>query len=191
MTIERILIENYGFKNFTFPNGSYEFLNKEEGKLGFLKYILKYSKESKEIEDLDKFIRFTFVRNPYDRACSGIRYLSENSVEDFSTNFFDFYERCIKNPFYYIHFFLSQSDCLKDLDDKIEIDYIGRFENFNQDLQYIIFEVFKFERKDLSKYHIHKTDPSLISFDKGIVNEIVENYLNDDFINFDYSTNKI
>ena len=73
-SIEKILIENYDFKNFTFNNGPYEFLNLEEGKKGFFKYILKYSDESKKY-DLISWKKFTFVRNPISRAISGIKYL--------------------------------------------------------------------------------------------------------------------
>lgn len=185
MSIERILIENYGFKNFTFENGPYEFLNKEEGKLGFFKYILKYSEESK-IYNLLEFTKFTFVRNPYKRAYSGIRFLSENSVLNFPDNLGDFYDKCLNVPFFYVHFNLTQSDTLKDSNDEIKMDYIGKYENFNEDIERILFDTFGFERLDLSKYHIHKTDPTLIDFEEDLVNEIVNILHKDDFERFGY-----
>lgn len=185
MSIERILIENYGFKNFTFKNGPYEFLNMNEGKLGFFKYILKNSEESK-IYNLMEFTKFTFVRNPYKRAFSGIRFLSETSILDFPENLHDFYQKSLEIPFFYTHFNLTQCDVLKDNNDEIKMDYIGKFENFNEDLNHILFDIFQFERKDFSKYHIHKTDPTLIDFDDELVKEIVNSLHKEDFERFGY-----
>lgn len=189
MTIERILIDLYGFKNFTFPGGPYEFLNKKEGQEGFLRYILKHSEEAKRILDLDKFERFTFIREPFSRACSGIRYLSEqrsNKGFDFCSNLMDFYKSCISNPFYYIHFIMKQSTVLEDLNGEINMKYIGKFENFASDLEDILFVKLGFERKDLSKYHIHKTDPSLIDYDKDIVRELSNLLHKEDYDRFEY-----
>lgn len=189
MTIEIILIEKFGFKNFTFPNGPYEFLNNNEGKEGFLKYILKHSEESKKIPDLDKFERFTFVRNPYDRAYSGIRYLSEKCTEDnnkFSDTILDFYEKTLKRPFYFMHFNMTQCQVLRDLDNKINMKYIGRFENFIPDLEDILFNKLGFNRINISSYHIHKTDPSLLDYDINVVKEIVNHLHKEDFEYFSY-----
>lgn len=189
MTLERILIENYGFKNFTFPGGPYEFLGKKEGQEGFLRYILNHSEESKRISDLDQYLRFTFVRNPFSRACSGIRYLSENSTNrgfDFCETLLDFYNLTLKNPFYFIHFNMTQSKTLEDLNGEIKMSHIGRFENFNEDLEDILFNKLGLERKDISKYHIHKTDPSLIDYDKDIVRELSNELHREDYERFGY-----
>lgn len=186
MTIEKILIDNFGFKNFTFDNGAYEFLNKEEGRNGFFKYILKYSKEAKDY-NLLSWRKFTFVRNPHSRCYSAIRYLSENYFKDkFPTNLMEFYEYCNNDNFFYIHFIMSQSTCLKDREDNIIIDYIGKFENFQEDLEHILFDCFGFERKDISGYHIHKTNPDMIEFDKELINKISNIIHSEDFENFNY-----
>lgn len=184
MTIERILIDNYGFKNFTFQNGPYEMLRKEEGKEGFFKYILKYSEEAKKY-DLASFRKFTFVRNPYSRANSGIRYLTEFS-EHYPDNINDFIELCKERTFWYVHFILPQYKVLENLDSNINMDYIGRFEHFNEDLERILFDEFHFERKDLSSYHIHKSDPKIIEYDQEIVKKIVRILHEEDFKKFGY-----
>lgn len=194
MTIERILIENYGFKNFTFPKGPYEFLNKKEGQNGFLRYILNHSEESKRIPDLDQYLRFTFVRDPYSRACSGIRYLSEKISErggSFCETLIDFYNLTLKRPFYFVHFNMTQSKVLEDLNGEIKMAYIGRFENFEEDLNDILFDKLGFERKDISKYHIHKTDPSLIEYDKDLVRELSNELHREDYERFGYQMFKV
>lgn len=188
MTIEKILIEQYGFKNFSFDSGAYEFLNKKEGQNGFFKYILNHSKESKEM-DLISFIKFTFVRHPHSRAASGLRYLSEKISEsngDFYDNFYDFYIACHEIPFFNIHFIMSQSIVLKDLNDEIKMDYIGKFEDFKNELERILFQELKLPPKDISKYHIHKTDPSLIEFDFDLIKRLSNIIHNEDFIEFGY-----
>lgn len=186
MSIERILIEQYGFKNFTFEKGPYEFLNLKEGQEGFFKYILNHSKESKEY-DLMKWKKFTFVREPCSRAASGIRYLSENCGEThFPSDLLEFYNLCENRPFFYIHFIMTQCETLRDLNGEIKMDYIGKFENFKVDLEHILFDCLGFEKKDLSKYHIHKTDPKMTEFDKDLVNEISRCIHKEDFEQFGY-----
>lgn len=188
MTIERILIENFGFKNFTFPKGPYEFLRKKEGQEGFFKYILNHSEESEKY-DLMSFRKFSFVRNPHKRATSGIRYLSERSMEvdkEFPSNLLDFYNYCEETPFFYIHFIMSQCTAIRDLNNQIDMEFIGRFENYNNDLEHMIFNLMGFERIDISKYHIHKSDPKLIEFNTDLVNELITTLHDEDFREFNY-----
>jgi hypothetical protein len=186
MTIERILIDQYGFKNFTFERGPYEFLNLKEGQNGFFRYILTHSKEAKEY-NLISWTKFTFVRDPCSRAASGIRYLSENCNDiEFPNNLSDFYDLCEKRPFFYIHFIMTQCETLRDLNGEIKMDYIGKFENFKDELEHILFDCLGFERKDFSKYHIHKTNPKMTEFDQELVNEISRYIHKEDFEQFGY-----
>lgn len=170
MTIENILIRMYGFSNFTFESGPHEFINNKEGRLGFYRYILKYSLESKRF-DLESFFKFTFVRHPHTRSFSGIRYLHEKCIKrflNFPENLLDFYFACHENDFYYTHFIMTQSDCIRNLHGNITMDYIGKFENLSDDLQYILIKL-GFEIKDFSNVHLHKSTPKLLKFDENIV----------------------
>ena len=188
MTIEKILIVHFGFLNFTFDKGAYEFLYKNNEKIGFYKYILKYSNESK-IYDLESFFKFTFVRNPYTRSYSGIRYLHDRSLErldKFPDNLFDFYEACKNDIFFYSHFILTQSECLRNLNGDINYDFIGRFENFDNDLDNIIFNILQFPRMNISEIHIHKSNPNILSFNKDDVDIMTEIIAEEDFINLNY-----
>lgn len=185
MSIERILIDNFGFQHFTFKNGPYEFLKLKEGQRGFLRYIMKYSSESKEY-NLKSWRKFTFVRHPCSRIVSGIRYLHSTSNDDFPLNLYDFYKKCQDDPFWYIHIIMSQSDTLKDLDGNISYDFIGKFENFKDDLEYVLFELFNFEKKDISNYHVNKSDEKILEFNKEITDELSTCLHEEDFITFNY-----
>ena len=98
----------------------------------------------------------------------------------------DFYDLTLRNPFYFIHFNMTQSKTLEDLNGEIKMAHIGRFENFNEDLEDILFNKLGFERKDISKYHIHKTDPSLIDYDKDLVRELSNELHREDYERFGY-----
>jgi hypothetical protein len=91
--------------------------------------------------DLSKYIKFTFVRNPYDRFISGLIFLKMRNMFDFNMDIDD----CIllkKNNnidvlnqrFIHVHLFEKQVDFLKYNDKPIEMDFIGKFENLFEDI---------------------------------------------------------
>jgi hypothetical protein len=188
-TIEKILISLYGFKHFTFDGGPYEFLNDEEGQHGFLRYILRYSQEAQD-HDLMSFTKFTFVRHPHTRAASCLRYLSESSILNTGRSFetvYDFYEECKRRPFLNVHFIMTQSECIRDLNGEIHMDHIGRFEEFSRELERILFVELALPVKDLSGYHLNKSSPELTVFDANVVNELSNELHGEDFLKFGYS----
>ena len=97
-------------------------------------------------EKFDRYFKFTFVRNPWDRAVSAYTYLckggSPASVEDqhWATfvnrfeSFDDFVCRWMsaENINRYA-LFTPQVTFLKDVFGHINMDYVGRFENLEQD----------------------------------------------------------
>jgi hypothetical protein len=189
LTIEKILIKEYGFKHFTFPNGQYEFLEQNECKNGIFRYILEYSEESK-IYDLTTFTKFTFVRDPRTRAMSAVHFLGRLASEQcrpFYDNLYDFYLACQRKPAMYIHFIMTQSKCLEDKDGRIDFDHIGRFENFLPDLEKILFTELGLPRVDLTVYHENATDPSLVEFDGELVSRISQEIHLEDYERFGYS----
>uniref|UniRef100_A0A6C0BER6 Uncharacterized protein n=1 Tax=viral metagenome TaxID=1070528 RepID=A0A6C0BER6_9ZZZZ len=198
LTIEKILVSMYGFKYFTFPKDSsveelvrYPFLNDPRAKMGLFRYILKYSNESK-IYDLNSFFKFTFVRNPFDRAISSVKYLSDRmecseirklEPERYIKNF---YISCLSSTYLYFHFILSQEDCIKDLDGNIKMDFIGRFENLIPDLKFLLFDKLGFEVKDINNIHENKSDDNSTFFCKEDVDKIILDINRSDFYTFHY-----
>jgi hypothetical protein len=188
LTIEKILLDNYGFKHFTYETRPYEFLHDVKGKLGIYKYILKYSKESK-IYDLDSFFKFSFVRNPYSRGQSAIRFLYSRSIKHksmFPSNLREFYAVSKINTYYYMHFNLSQADSLKNLEGVINFNYIGRFENLINDLNFLLFKVLKFPYIKIDEYHENKSNIKELEFNSTSVNSLIKKIHEEDFLNFVY-----
>lgn len=197
LTIETILLQKYDFKHFTFKDTKdpYKFLRDPRGKIGIYKYILKYSNEAK-IYDLNSFQKFTFIRNPYTKAESSIRYLHKNTHmgnsrlrhEDrnyFPMNIKEFYYLSLNKSYFYMHFCLSQTKCLEDLDGNVDF-IIGRFENLMDDLKRILFDLFKLEVFEIENVHVNKSDKDLLKLNTEEIKKITIKICNDDFINFGY-----
>lgn len=189
LTIESILINLYGFKKFTYESKSeYEFLSDPRGKLGIFRYILKYSNEAK-LYDLKSFFKFAFVRDPYSRGVSAVRYLHKASKMkniEFPSDLESFYQRTKFDNYYYIHFNTTQYRNLLDDEGEFTFDFIGRFENFEDDLNLILFDILKFPLKNIKRVHINKSDKSLLNIDELQIKTLVEIINNEDFDRFGY-----
>ena len=183
LTVEQILIKNYGFKYFTFKTGRYDFLNDPEGKEGFFRYILKYSKESKRY-NLREFKTFAFVRNPYSRAMSSISFLSK-VFDVIPQNTEIMLRKTRMNTYCYVHFNLSQTECLKNDDGELNIDYIGKFENFTEELERILFIELKLPYSNIRNIHKNKSSRKL-NLDNERIFEEVRIIHSEDFLNFNY-----
>ncbi|MHC1711579.1 MAG: sulfotransferase family 2 domain-containing protein [Solidesulfovibrio sp.] len=95
--------------------------------------------------DLDKYFKFTFMRDPLQRAFSFYSSLFQNGLaplrktlsNHFNTDDFSFHDyahfvaNCI-DPFSDEHF-RSQCDFITNADGDVIVDYIGTLENFEQD----------------------------------------------------------
>jgi hypothetical protein len=89
--------------------------------------------------------KFTFVRNPWDRAASLYKYRRMKDKTGIASNHVSFAEwvsRVFTNeadPHYHDNprSFQTQCEWLKDEQGAISIDFIGRFENINRDFEQI------------------------------------------------------
>lgn len=96
-----------------------------------LKNIQKYS-----IKDHEKYFKFAFVRNPWDRAYSEYLYMKkmhcECNQEEAQMSFKDY----IKNNFKcsWRDHVSPQYEFLVDSSGEIAVDFLGKFENFQEDL---------------------------------------------------------
>lgn len=191
LTVEAILLKKYNFKHFTFENTKdpYPFLRESKGKLGIFRYILKYSIEARTI-DFTKYRKFTIVRNPHTRGESGIRYLHKTSAKrsiihdkdgksvlkknHFPLGIERFYLTCLNRTYYYMHFCLSQTTSLEDLDGNIDFN-IGRFENLMPDLRRILFEEYGLEEFEIEQIHVNGSKKELLQMDiSNVYNKISE-----------------
>lgn len=149
--VEMILKEFYGFEEFDYGELGNSVYFDEEVKDGFFRVVLSKSLDAKEI-DLSTYYTFTFVRNPYSRCISAFNYLNRiretygSKVLDRKVSlseYFDLAEQNKLTPFAHYHIMTSQKKHLEDLSGVLRIDYIGRFENLNSELVYIITEILK------------------------------------------------
>ena len=188
LTIESILVEKYNFKYFTFGGRKNEFLHDKDRITGIFRYVLMYSDQSKKY-DLNAFFKFTFVRHPHTRIISAIKYLHKWSVAqylDFPKNLSDFYEKTLCDPYYYIHFNISQHDHLINLNGDITFDFIGRQETLILDLKHVLFDILKMPVENFDDIHNNKSIDNILTFNKDDVKEIADIIHEKDFNLFGY-----
>ncbi len=87
-------------------------------------------------EDLGGYFKFTFVRNPWDWVVSWYFYRKKQYNEDIP---FKEWLMDEKSPAYYFGMGLAfdQSFFIRDNNGDISLDFIGRFENIQEDFNYI------------------------------------------------------
>jgi hypothetical protein len=100
-------------------------------------------------EEFSNYFKFTFVRNPWDRLVSAYTFLKKGGLNKYDYNFYqeelskyedfnDFVRRWLtpENIKKY-HHFKPQLHYIVDRYNKVTVDYIGYFENLNEDFHYI------------------------------------------------------
>ena len=82
-------------------------------------------------EQFDNYFKFAFVRNPWDRMVSYYKYLDESSDLEFKQYLMG---RFLTEKWVDTNWFVRpQSSFLYDDDDRLLVDYVGRFENLQAD----------------------------------------------------------
>ena len=133
-------------------------LHKQSNCLGDLQYEMHQTfKQSKDKYRMyyDKFFKFTFVRNPWSRAVSlfeyrkklaeqGITYPHWPSIKDIlKDDFYDTVQKDFSNTNSSVQFL--EEGCSSDywLSPKIKknINFVGRFESFEKDFEFILNEL--------------------------------------------------
>jgi len=93
----------------------------------------------------NKAYKFTLVRNPWDKVVSHYEYRRKRNKTGMASRDIEFAEWVRKtygqekDPFYYNNpkAFQPQVEWLKDDEDKISVDFIGKFETINEDFNKI------------------------------------------------------
>lgn len=92
--------------------------------------------------------KFAFVRNPYDRIVSQYHYRLQNNqtnIKDKAISFKDWVRKCYveqdEEYYNYPAMFQSQVDWLTDRDGKLIVDFIGKFENFEEDFKHVCYKL--------------------------------------------------
>ena len=132
----------------------------------------------------DEYFKFAFVRNPYDLEVSRYKYIvketihhEHEAVKNLTFSQYVEFRYLNKVPSQYQFLFDGQKNCL--------VDFVGRFENFSSDFDWIK------NRIEISHKPVHKnkTDkiPYFEFYDERSI-ELVKAMFADDFRTFGYST---
>ncbi|PMH28220.1 hypothetical protein BCU71_06520 [Vibrio lentus] len=150
--------------------------------------------QRKSSEKYERFYKFTFVRCPYSRLQSAYYYLKYNSTystdrefyDDNLSKFKDFKDFVInglkmKEVISWVHF-VPQYKFLVNENDEVDMDFIGKFENINDDFE-IISEKLGV-KSELLKRNISKNKKKL-EFDEEMIS-IVNDVYSRDFMELGY-----
>jgi hypothetical protein len=132
--------ENKEFNISNYKNINNGFINiKKQGVFRYYSTSDEFNKMSNmDDEKWNSYYKFTFVRNPYTKFVSAYKYVVDDN--DISLNHFLEKKDNINN-YIYSHAYITQYEHLLNKDNKIDFNYIGRFENLNSDLVSILFEL--------------------------------------------------
>lgn len=86
----------------------------------------------------ESYFKFSFVREPYKRVFSFYNFLGYSRVISLRTFIKKVLPEKLKQKDF---FFLSQYDYLYSKEGKLLVDYVGRLENINEDIQQVITQI--------------------------------------------------
>lgn len=128
------------FKQILTGNKTYDtsFFNKFVGLLLYCKtsdYLNKYMNMNED--KWNKYTKFCFIRNPYERALSGWKHFNIilHGTADFNSYLNNKYD---VSDIEYGHIFMSQRTQIMDVKGNCGMDIIGKFENLEEDFRIIL-----------------------------------------------------
>jgi hypothetical protein len=196
--ISYMLHKYYGFKNYYLRRPDHDtfcFNNKKNKK--YINYenrvhgVLMYYKTSVFINKKmnmnhskwKSYYKFCFIRNPYDKIISAWNHINRYNIP--FSNYLNLINIC--NDVEYMHMFMPQVRNIIDEKGKIDINFIGKFENLENDFQTILKNIgIKIFIHEVSK-SMNKRDHLRFDeyYDQNTLN-IVNHLLKEDFKNLDY-----
>lgn len=147
--ISYMLHKYYGFKNYYLHRPDHDvFCFNKKKTTKYINYenrihgVLAYYKSSPYInkkmnmnpEKWRTYYKFCFIRNPYDKIVSAWNHVDRFNIP--FKNYLNLEKKC--NDVEYMHMFMPQVRNIIDVDGKININFIGKFENLEQDFQKIL-----------------------------------------------------
>jgi hypothetical protein len=131
------------------------------------------------------YFKFAIVRNPFDRFVSTCFFLARKQPK-LIRNPTQFMKQAIVDPGFRRRILvLPQSDLLCDETGVVQLDYVGRFENFQESCDHI-FEIIRIPRTQLEKRNASNHEHWSSYYDERLIDDVGKLYARD-FENFQYS----
>jgi hypothetical protein len=196
--ISYMLHKYYGFKNYYLrrpdhdkfclnKSKSTKYINYENRVHGVLVYYKTSPYLNKKMgmtpEKWDTYYKFCFIRNPYDKIISAWNHVNRYKIP--FANYLNIAKIC--NDVEYMHVFLPQTRSIINEKGKIDINYIGKFENLEEDFQTILKNIGVKEVIHDVKKEMNKRDHMEFYkyYNQDVLNK-VNILLQEDFKNLDY-----
>jgi hypothetical protein len=147
--ISYMLHKYYGFKNYYLRRPDHDqfclskkkntkYINYENRIHGVLVYYKTSSYINKKMnmtrEKWNTYYKFAFIRNPYDKLVSAWYHINRFNIP--FKNYFNLINIC--NDVEYMHMFLPQVRNIINENGIININFIGKFENLEEDFQKVL-----------------------------------------------------
>ena len=156
-------------------------------------YMMNFDflKKTLQINNILNYFTFTIVRNPWDRCVSSFYWLQKKKGIDEKYNFKSYIKSYFNNEFGVVKYsqkMKCQYTWLVDESDNIKVDFIGRFENLQEDFD-IVCDKINIPRQQLpyvnSTKHKHYTE----YYDDETRSIVAEKYAKDiEYFGYEFGT---